>query len=150
MNEMHLPLKDSTARYCPGSRLLEDGTVSPTAFYLRSNERYLSVEWMEMLKKTDRINEVREVVRIFSKKLRLRTSAKIAIVHVGDACSHVKDVSGFEIRFLHEPKRGDRAHSGIHDTAQDEMLIAELIAEKVTESYPVKDFRRETTLRKEA
>jgi hypothetical protein len=39
---------------------------------------------------------------------------------------------------LHEPEPDDPAHSGIHDIAQDEILIADLIAEKVEETYPVK------------
>lgn len=135
----HLPLHDHTARYCPRSKIFEDGTVSPTAFHLRSNERYVSVEWLEALNQPTRTDEIRQVVKILSTKLGLGTSAKIAITHVGTVCQHVREVSGFQIRVLHEPEPNDPAHSGIYDTAQDEMQIAELIVEKIEETWPVRD-----------
>ena len=85
-------------------------------------------------------DEMRGVVDIFSQKLHLGASAKIAVLNVGDVCSYVKEASEFSIRFLHEPDPLDPAHSGIHDTIQDEMLIGELIAEKVGDTHPVKAF----------
>jgi hypothetical protein len=50
----------------------------------------------------------------------------------------VQKETGYLIRFLHEPEPDDPAHSGIHDTAADEMMIAEIIAEAVEETHPVK------------
>ena len=81
----HLPANDHVVRYCAGSKLAEDGTPLAAAFFLRRNEKYLSVEWLEYLQQ------------------------------------HAKD---------------DPAHAGIHDTAQDEMMIAELITETVETLYP--------------
>ncbi len=50
----------------------------------------------------------------------------------------LREASMYSIRFLHEPEPDDSAHSGIHDTIQDEMMIAELIAERVAQIHPVK------------
>jgi hypothetical protein len=70
----HLPAGDHVVRYCPGSKLAEDGTPLATA--------------------------------------------------------------ASTIRVLHEPGKNDPAHAGIHDTAQDEMIIAELITETVDTLHP--------------
>lgn len=133
-----LPLQDHTARYCPGSKLEENGAIAPPAFHLRKGEPYLSVEWLEYLDQPDRPAAIRAVIEILSTKLRLGSSAKIAVLEVGAVCAHVRRETGYAIRFLHEPEPDDPAHSGIHDTAADEMLIAELIVEAVEDVYPVK------------
>lgn len=140
MTGASLPSQDHTARYCPRSRLLEDGTVSGTAFYLRPGEPYVSVEWLECLNQPTRRHEIRMVVGILAQKLRIKASAVIAVSNVGDVCAHVSEASGFQISFVHEPEPDDPAHSGIYGTDQDEMMIAELIAEKATESYGVRSF----------
>ena len=136
MQGVHLPLQDHTARYCPGSRLAENGKPAPAAFHLKKGESYLSVEWLESLGQPGRLDEIRAVIDILSKKLRLGASARIAVLGVGAVCSHVQKETGYLIRFLHEPEPDDLAHSGIHDTAADEMMIAEIIAEAVEETYP--------------
>ena len=134
----HLPFQDHAARYCPGSRISADGTVSATAFFLRRGEKYLSAEWLEHLKESSRVDEIRTVIDILSRKLQLGASARLAVLNVGAVCSHVTEASGFRIRFMHEPEPDDPAHSGIWDTNQDEMMISELIAQKVYEMHPVK------------
>lgn len=134
----HLPQQDHTARYCPRSKLTEDDIPAPTAFHLRRGETYLSVEWLESLNQESRNEAIAEVIAILSGKLRLGATAKLAVLNVGHVCRYVREASMYSIRFVHEPEPEDPAHSGIHDTAQDEMLIAELIIEKVEEIYPVK------------
>jgi len=136
MTNRHLPLSHHIARYCPGSRLTQDGEVSGAAFYLRPGERFVSVEWLEYLQQPDRNSEIQKVLEIFSSKLKLGSSAKIVILNVGNLCRHVRTYSMYSIRVLHEPEDDDPAHSGIHDTVQDEMLISELIAEKVSALHP--------------
>ena len=116
----------------------ETSSISPTAFHLRRGEPYLSVEWLEYLGRSGRSEEIQAVIAILSQKLRLGSSARIAVLEVGSVCHYARMETGYSIRFLHEPEPDDPAHSGIHDTAQDEMLLAELIAEKVDESYTVR------------
>ena len=135
-----LPSKDHTARYCPPSKILEDGSVSAIAFYLRPGEPYVSVEWLECLNQPTRHQEIRAVVGILAQKLSLKGTAGIAVTHIRDVCDYVSETSGFKIRFVYEPESNDPAHSGIYGTDQDEMMIAELIAEKVTEMHAVREF----------
>jgi hypothetical protein len=132
----HLPGKDHVVRYCPGSKLAEDGTPLATAFYLRRNEKYLSVEWMEYFQQRTREDAIKKAAFIFSEKLNVGSTAQMAILNVGNMCQHVHKQTARTIRVLHEPGKNDPAHAGIHDTAQDEMIIAELIAETVDSLFP--------------
>lgn len=134
-----LPPEDHIARYCGYATLSEDGTVSSSAFRLRKNraEEYLSVQWLEFMKQSDRIAEIKEVCRLLTAgNFHLKSKAIIAVLNVGDICENVEKKSHFKIRVLHEPLDLDPSHSGIHDTIQDELMISELIAEKVLETYP--------------
>jgi len=133
-----LPSSDHIARYCGGSQIDEDGQIAPTAFHLRQDqdEEYLSVHWLEILNKSDRISEISAVRDMMGKKLRLGKTAKIAILNVGEALDYVEYKSCFSIRILHEPNHDYLSHSGIYDTKQDEDLISELLAEKVLETHP--------------
>ncbi|KXB09252.1 hypothetical protein AKJ60_00595 [candidate division MSBL1 archaeon SCGC-AAA385M11] len=108
------------------------------AFHLRKGEPYLSVEWLEYPGQPGRPAEIRAVIEILSQKLRLGSSARLAVLGVGAVYDHVRKETGYSIRVLHEPEPDDPAHSGIHDTAAGEMMIAELIAEAVEETHPVK------------
>jgi len=130
-----LPPSDHIARYCGGSHISEDGSIAPTAFHLRPGEEYVSAQWLEYLRRMDRFSEIREVRRIFDEKLKIGISARIAVLNCGELCTHVEQASGLNIRVLHEPTVDDLSHCGIHDTAQDEDLIAELIVEKILETY---------------
>ena len=100
MTGEHLPFHDYTGHYCLGSKISEDGRVSPTAFHLRSGESYLSVEWLALLNQPNRIDEIRKVVKILSTKLRVGVSAKIAVTNVGGVCRHVVEALGIQLRFL--------------------------------------------------
>jgi hypothetical protein len=131
----HLPGNDHVARYCPGSKIAEDGTPLATAFYLRYNEKFLSVEWMEYWQQHTREDPVKKAAAIFKQKLNIGSTARMAVLNVGNMCRHVKTRTASTICVLHEPSKNDPAHAGIHDTAQDEMIIAELIAETVVTLY---------------
>lgn len=138
MQGEHLPLQHHTARYCPGSKMNEHGEAAPTAFFLKKDESYLSVEWMEYMGQSCRTEEIRVVIDILSQKLSLGSSARIAVLGVGSVCAHVLTETGYPIQVLHEPEPNDPAHSGIHGSAVDEIIIAGLIAESVEEMHPVK------------
>lgn len=131
-----LPPQDHIARYCGGRQISEDGQVAPTAFHLRSGEDYLSVQWLEILEQPDRIAEISEVRRVLGLSLRIGSIAQIAVLNVGNVCNHVEKAAGLSIRVTHEPFPGNLSHSGIHDTAQDETLISELIVERILETHP--------------
>jgi len=136
----HVPPKDHIARYCKYTTLSEDGKPSPSAFRLRKNiDQFLSVQWLEYLRQPNRTSEINEACRLLvAGNFKLGAKALIAVLNVGDLYEHVETQSRshFKIRVLHEPSASDPSHSGIHDTIQDELVISELIAEKVLETYP--------------
>lgn len=126
------------ARYCSGTKLSENGNPAPTAFHLRPGESYLSVQWLEYFNQQDRVGEVRKAVKALDRYMQLGATAKLAVMNVGQVCQHVATEAEYTIRILHDPTEGNEAHAGIHDTIQDEMIIAELLAESVAEMHSVK------------
>ncbi len=74
-------------------------------------------------------------------KMDLGSKAKIVVLNVGDTQDHTRQNSQDhrDLRILHQPEEPpdipDPSHSGIFDTEVDEQLIAELIVEKVLETY---------------
>ena len=142
MKDDALPESDHVSRYCGGGTLSESGDVTGTSFLLRPDDEYLSVNWLEFLNLDGRQAEIEEVRRVLSTKLNLRATAKIAALNVGEVIRHVIEGSpdNRTLRILHRPDEPpclpDPSHSGIFDTRENEQLIAELISEKVLETYP--------------
>lgn len=131
-----LPARDHIARYCGRKQISDDGQIEPTAFHLRNGEDYLSVRWLEIFQQPDRIAEIKEVRRVLGMALKMGSTAQIAVLNVGEVCSHVQEAAQLSISVLHEPLAKDLSHSGIYDTRQDEALIAELIVETILETHP--------------
>ena len=136
-----LPTQDHFFRYCRGTACTEDGQVTSAAFQLRKNEEYLSVNWLECLGLLNREEEIREIRRILSSKLRLGQSARMAVLNVGEMINFVRSESpdGRNLRVLHDPEQDDPSHSGIYDLRHGDDLIADLIAEVVRKTYPARD-----------
>ena len=144
-----VPDTDHVARYCSGGRVKTDGSISGEAFRLRSKsgevEKYLSVNWLEYLHKSARVEEIAEIQTILAAKFPkgIRPSAKIAVLNVEEMLNHVRNNSedGRVLRVLHEPEIGppaDPSHSGIHGLRLDDVLIGDLIAQTVKETHPAK------------
>ena len=74
-------------------------------------------------------------------KLNMGSTAILVVLNVGNTQDHVRQNSQDhrDLRILHRPDeppdKPDPSHSGIFDTKEDEQLIAQLIAEKVLETY---------------
>ncbi len=143
MKDEPLPPDHHISRYCRGASV-ENGEPTAASFMLRGNEDYLSVNWLEFLGLGDRDSEIAEIRRVLGTKLKLGSTAKIALLEVGSMKEYVRENSqdAIDPRVLHLPDEPpdipDPSHSGIFDTRQDEQLIAQLIAEKVLERYDAK------------
>ena len=136
-----VPDQDHISRYCSAIRCTETGDVTGAAFMLRSNERYLSVNWLEFLQLASREEEIREIRRVLRSHLTLRANAKIAVFKVDDVLNHVLNESpdSRNLSVLHEPVNGDPSHSGIYGMGIEDQLIADLIAEVILETYPAQE-----------
>jgi len=141
-----IPDTNHVSHYCGGSHVKPDGSISGVAFRLRDLngkiEEYLSVNWLEFLRKDDRKSEIDEIRKIFSIKLnRLGSKSKIAVLNVGKTRSHVKRNSEDRriLQVLHEPEKSiDESHSGIHGYRLEDIMIADLIAQSIQEVHPSK------------
>ena len=133
-----LPDCDHISRYCPYTRLTESGGPSGAAFRLRKEEKYLSVNWLEILGQSNRANEIAELRSILSRHITLAPSGRLAVLNVGAVQSHVliNSTDSRSLRILHEPLDNDASHTGIFDMNEDDDLIADLIAQIVIEVYP--------------
>ncbi len=124
-----LPSSDHVARYCKPKTLSEAGQPLGSAFFLRKDEEYLSVSWLEhfgRLGMEELLQEVREHTVLTPKR-----SARYAILNVGYTINHVNENSERKIKITHEPSNSDPSHSGIRGYNYEDEMIGDLIAEKV-------------------
>ncbi len=141
-----IPDQNHIARYCKPTQV-SDGQIQATAFMLRKDEKSLSVNWLEFLNCSSRECEITEIRNIYSSKLSVGASAKIAVLNVGEVRKKVLtespdrrniEVLHDPITDEHNPLHNDLSHSEIYNLKQDDELIAELILETVHEIYPAR------------
>ena len=84
MRDEPIPPDHHVSRYCRGGSLLNGEEVTGASFFLRVDEEYVSVNWLEFLRLGDRDSEIEEVRRVLGTKMDLGSTAKIAVLNVGD------------------------------------------------------------------
>ena len=140
MKGQAIPDSDHVGRYCKASTV-ENGEISAAAFMMRETEEYLSVNWLEVLKSRSRASQIRDLQELYTKKLKVGATARIAILNVGTLRSKVERESPDSrlLRVLHEPEEpDDPSHAGIYEIPHDDEIIAELITQVVLENYPAR------------
>ena len=140
MKGQAIPDSDHVGRYCKASTV-ENGEISAAAFMMRETEEYLSVNWLEVLKSPSRASQIRDLQELYTKKLKVGATARIAILNVGTLRSKVERerLDSRLLRVLHEPEEpDDPSHAGIYEIPHDDEIIAELIAQVVLEKYPAR------------
>jgi hypothetical protein len=140
MKGQAIPDSDHVGWYCKASTV-ENGEISATAFMMRETEEYLSVNWLEELKRPSRASQIRDLQEVYNKKLKVGATARIAILNVGTLRSKVQRESPDSrlLRVLHEPEEpDDPSHAGIYEIPHDDEIIAELIAQVVLENHPAR------------
>ena len=128
-----LPGKDHFSRYC-APKTAPDGQPTGASFMPRKADEFLSVNWMEHFGEIGRkaqIAKIREHI-----ELSLARNGLFAVLNVGKVIDHIHRVGEKKLAILHEPTQGDPSHSGVHGYQHEDLLVAELIAEIVIESYP--------------
>lgn len=147
MRDDPIPHIDDITRLCGGSHIdPETGSIGPGAFMLKEKDtdRSLSVNWLNYFQ-LNRESQVDEVRRVLTKKIRVRTSARLAVLNVGQAINSVQDATGgtASILILHAPDSlesqwDDPSHSGIYGLYIDDDISAVALSEKIIEIYPAK------------
>jgi len=141
MKDDPIPGSDHIARYCSFGSLTENGRVSGTAFRLKpTDDGYLSVDWLDILEPSCREEQLRKVRLALSSRLKLGAKAKLAVLKVDGVIGYVRarSVDHRELIIKHRPLENDPSHSGIFNLRLEDDLIADLIAEAVSEDYPAR------------
>jgi hypothetical protein len=131
-----IPDGHHVARYCKPSTFDEDLNPTFAAFLLRVNETYLSVDWLESFSGAEghaaRVAALRAEVAALGHMKPAKTG-KYAVLNVGATRALVRQRTPDQrlVRITQEADGFPAFHAGIHDTANDEMLCAEAIAESV-------------------
>jgi hypothetical protein len=105
--------------------------VDGTAFRLRPNETYLSVNWLEFFQTPSCGDQIAAVRRAFQEKgTNLGTKAKFAVLSVSEVVEEAIRKESRQLTFIHEPDDEplDPSHSGIHGYSPEDDIIADLIA----------------------
>jgi|GEM_PF-797505 len=146
-----IPKTDSISRYCPYSRLSEiTGKPTGAAFQLKTKDiqseiqPHISVNWLEYFDGKERANQIEEIRIILSKKMKIGTQAKLALLNVG-AIYRKFESSEYSPRVLHWPDHtdyyDDPSHAGIFDVESDPDVIADMIAQIDSELIPAKFYQ---------
>ncbi len=140
-----IPDGDNVTRLCSFTQLNEEGWPEAAAFVLKTNEPYLSVNWLESLRIENRADQIIEVLRVLATKRKVAASAKLALFNVGEAKAAV--LAGtedrLEISFRHEPEDGnpsDPSHAGIYSLplVDTDITAAVQLALAVREVFPTR------------
>ncbi|MCY3630964.1 MAG: hypothetical protein OXI05_10745 [Bacteroidota bacterium] len=95
-----------------------------SAFALKDNEEFLSVNWIEYFKglsKEQAIDRVRDAFR--KKNYRIKRSGRFALLKVREVKTVISDLSPSPFKIEHQPEENDPSHSGISGyTASDEFI----------------------------
>lgn len=142
-----IPETDTITRYCSYNRISElTGKPSGAAFKLRSRDMesanpHISVNWLEYFDTKDKQGQIREIRNILSKKMKVGSNAKLALLNVGALNKHFRN-SDYNPRILHWPDNTetytDPSHAGIFDIENDPDIIADMLAQVESEILPAK------------
>ena len=128
-----LPSKDHISRYCK-PKTAPGGHPTGASFTPKEGEPYLSVNWMEYFGEADQeaqIARIRDYI-----ELSLAKNGLFAVLNVGEVIDRIQRHAGKTLAVLHEPTQDDPSHSGIYGYQHEDMLVTELLADIVMETYP--------------
>jgi hypothetical protein len=139
MKGQAIPDSDHVSRYCKATAV-ENGEISAAAFMMRRSDAHLSVNWLEELNCPDRAGQIRDLQKLYARKLKVGAAARIAVLNVGAIRTKVKRESPDRrlLPVLHEPEPDDPSHSGIYEIPYEDEIVAELIAQEILERHPAK------------
>jgi len=122
------------ARYCKAS-VIRQGLPSSDAFYLRKNESYLSVNWLEYfgeLTKSQAIEYVRQA--FLDKGYRIRLSGRFVSLQISQVKNIISRHSHQPASIVHLPGKRDPSHCGVYGYT-GHAATDEFIALKISRFY---------------
>ena len=152
-NNNFISNNDHIGRYCTYGKLSEiSGCPSGLAFRLRPvDNNGLSVNWLEFYKEPSRTEQIKKIkpglLKVMNnnkpadKRMKnLPKLAKIAVLNIGAMTSHVFNRNGpqLTVRLTNPNATINQSHCRIETIPDDCDLVADLIAQKVIETYPAR------------
>lgn len=139
----NIPGNNHVSRLCGATRCDENGRPVGDAFMLRPNEPYLSVNWLENTGELPRSQQLKIIrTHLTNKDIKLPANARLAVLHLQTMFDHIK-LSTPDSRRLtahHEPELPhDPSHSGIYGYSAEDQLIADLMAEILSDHYTARE-----------
>ena len=135
-------------RHCESKFFFDDDSISPANFMLRRKEaeveEYLSVGWFEIYAPGPRPDQIAAYRTVIHPNIRkFKTSDKLGVLNVGKTKETIRANTPDSrlLPFRHWPMpapKEDAGHAGIHNTADNETRVAELIASTVIDVYPAR------------
>ena len=130
--------EDHVVRYIGGKKI-DQGRIQASAFFLKKDQKYLSVNWIEFFGQPNLADAVREIRGVFGRKeYKLGASARFAVLNVGEAKSFVLEGTEqiYRIFFTEEALSDDPSHAGINGiTQENQMMIGEILSEAVQDTF---------------
>lgn len=121
-------------RYCKPSTL-ENGIPKSSAFERRSDEKYLSVYWLDFFDEETELQKIREVKAYMEQKgFNCKDNGSFAIINIQKSKEYILEEISSEIFY----KEKNLPHCGIFHEA-DDLLIAKLLTECVQNNYLVRN-----------
>ncbi len=104
-----------------------------TAFSLRRDEAYLSVNWLEYLDEQDQYAAIGRVRETFEQKgFTVRPNGRFAVINVGAAKAIATECFQGPLSIEHVPLADDPSHSGIVGYTANDLAVAAALAVLVT------------------
>ena len=117
------------ARFTKAIQRRDDGGVDGSAFALRPNEPYLSVNCLDLFDDVSRESQLASLRAVLAQKMNVRPSALLSIINVGDTKARVG--AHASLKFRHEPEDDDYTHCGLYGTEYNDEIVQDLLAECV-------------------
>ena len=113
-------------RYCSPKHVRRNGQISETAFALKPDEQYLSVDWLEYFNGdatfSRQLTQVQEAVQ---QRLTVKHNGKFLKIQAGE-------VRALKLRIAHEPGvEADPSHAGIYPEALEDLAFMLALANLV-------------------
>ena len=138
---IELAYSHHVARYCRRRRLRSDGRPLRDAFLLRFGEEYLSTNWMEYFRDSERLAQIAGVLQsLVDKGFRASRTASFAVLNVGAAITTCKNDSDLDIQIIALGETHDPSHAGIFGYTEHNTDAAATLARQVREVYPAAIF----------
>lgn len=91
----------------------EDGLPLTSAFTLRTNEEYLSVNWLEYYKNLGISQAIDRVRKVVQRKMNIKFQGRFVTMQVGMLKQIVSTKNKVPCDVIHLPTMNDESHSGV-------------------------------------